>query len=68
MKKNMGTIDRSIRLLLALVVVILYAAGTISGTLACILSIFATVFVVTSSIGYCPAYTPFKFSTCKKEN
>ena len=67
MKKNMGTIDRSIRALLALVVVILYATGTISGTIACILGIFATAFVLTSSIGYCPAYTPFKFSTCKKE-
>ena len=67
MKKNMGTVDRSIRVALAIVVVILYATGVISGAVACVLGIIATAFIVTSSIGYCPAYTPFKFSTRKKE-
>ena len=66
MKKNMGTIDRIIRIILAIVVVILYMTGSISGTAAIILGILAVVFVLTSLIGFCPLYVPFKISTIKK--
>ena len=66
MKKNMGTIDRIIRIVLAIVVVILYMAGSISGTAAIILGILAIVFVLTSLIGFCPLYVPFKISTISK--
>jgi hypothetical protein len=37
MKKNMGTIDKVIRILVAVVVVILYFTNVISGTLGIIL-------------------------------
>lgn len=67
MKKNMGTIDRTIRILLAIVVGILYMTGNISGTVALILGIFAVVFVLTSAIGFCPLYFPFKISTVGKK-
>ena len=67
MKKNMGTIDRTIRFLLALTVVILYFTGAISGLAAAILGIFALIFVITSFIGFCPLYTPFKLSTRKQK-
>jgi Na+(H+)/acetate symporter ActP len=66
MKKNMGTLDRIIRVLLAIVVLILYLAGSISGVAAIILGIFAVVFVITSAIGYCPLYAPLKISTVGK--
>jgi hypothetical protein len=66
MKKNMGTIDRIIRILLAIVVVILYMTGSISGTAAIILGILAVVFVLTGLIGFCPLYVPLKISTMKK--
>ena len=66
MKKNMGSADRVIRLLLAVVVVVLLATNAISGTLAVILGILAVVFVVTSAIGFCPLYLPFGISTKKK--
>ena len=33
---------------------------------ALVLGIVAVVFVVTSAIGFCPAYLPFKISTCRK--
>jgi Na+(H+)/acetate symporter ActP len=66
MKKNMGTIDRVIRTLLAVIVAILYFTGQITGTAAIILGIFAVIFLITSAIGFCPAYVPFKFSTMKK--
>jgi hypothetical protein len=66
MKKNMGTIDRVIRIVLAIVVAILYMNGSITGTAAIILGILALVFILTSLIGFCPLYVPFKISTIKK--
>ncbi len=66
MKKNMGTVDRVIRVLLAVVVLILYLTGNITGLAAVILGIIAVIFVVTSIIGFCPLYVPFKISTIKK--
>lgn len=63
MKKNMGLLDRVIRTVIALIIVGLYLAGRISGTVAVLLGIVAAVFLVTSSIGTCPGYLPFGFST-----
>jgi len=67
MKKNMGTVDKMIRVLVAVVVLVLYFTHVISGTLAVILIILAVVFVVTSLLGFCPLYLPFGLSTRKKE-
>lgn len=66
MKKNMGTIDKVIRLAVALVIVILLFTGQVAGTAAIVLGIVAVAFVVTSLIGWCPSYVPFGISTCKK--
>lgn len=66
MKKNMGTIDKLIRLALAIIVAVLYFTGQISGTVAIILGLFAVIFILTSLIGTCPLYLPFGLST-KKE-
>ena len=66
MKKNMGTIDRAIRILLAIAIAVLYFAGLISGIAAVILGIFAVIFLLTSSVSFCPLYVPFKLSTRKK--
>jgi hypothetical protein len=64
----MGSIDRIIRILVAVVIVILYFTNVISGTLAVILLILAGVFIVTSFIGFCPLYLPFGLSSKKKED
>ncbi|HEU5262575.1 MAG TPA: DUF2892 domain-containing protein [Gemmatimonadales bacterium] len=65
MTKNMGTADRVIRILIALAVCVLYFTGKISGTLAILLGIVAIAFLVTSLVGWCPSYVPFKLSTRK---
>ena len=65
MKKNMGTIDKLIRLTIAAIIVVLYYLGTISGTLGIVLLVLAGVFVLTSIISFCPLYTIFGCSTCK---
>jgi len=65
MKKNMGTIDRIIRLALAVVIIVLYLTGTVPGAAGIILIVIALIFAVTSFIGFCPLYTLLKISTCK---
>jgi hypothetical protein len=67
MKKNMGGIDRIIRLILAIAVLVLYLTGAIAGTLAVILGIFAAIFFLTSLVGFCPLYVIFNISTIKKK-
>jgi len=67
MKKNMGTIDKVIRILVALVVVVLFFTNVISGTLAYVLLALSAVFVLTSFLSFCPLYLPFGLSTRKKE-
>ena len=66
MKKNMGTVDKVIRVLVAVVVLILYFTNVITGTLAVILLILAGILVVTSLIGFCPLYALFDLNTVKK--
>lgn len=68
MKKNMGTIDRAVRFLVAVLIAILYFTNQISGIAAIILGIFAVVFLVTSFMSSCPLYPPLKLSTIKKSN
>lgn len=67
MKKNMGSADRIVRLVLVLVIAILYFTGTITGTLAIVLGVLAIVFALTSMVSTCPLYMPFGLSTCKTE-
>jgi hypothetical protein len=67
MKKNMGTIDKVIRILVAIAFVILYFANVVTGVWGIIMLVIAAVFVITSIIGICPAYLPFGISTCKKQ-
>ncbi len=65
MVKNMGLADRLIRSALAVVVAVLFIAGQINGIAALILGAFALIFIVTSLLGFCPLYVPFKFKTKK---
>jgi hypothetical protein len=67
MMKNMGAVDRIIRIILALVVLVLYLTGVICGWLAIVLGILAVIWVLTGIIGFCPAYALFKVSTQKKK-
>ena len=65
MKKNMGTVDRGVRLSLAVIVALLYFTGQISGIVAVVLWILAFLFLVTALVGNCPAYTPLGITTLK---
>jgi len=64
MKKNMGTIDRAFRILIAVAIIVTYfATNLLSGTLAIILLVVSGIFIATSFISYCPLYFPFGINT-----
>jgi len=67
MKKNMGSIDKAIRLLVAALIVVLVVTKVITGTLAIVLIILGAVFVLTSIVSVCPMYIPFGIRTLKNK-
>lgn len=68
MKKNMGVMDRIIRLILAAVFAYLYFGGIVTGTFGIIIVVLGGVFLLTSLIGYCPLYSVFGLNTCPPKN
>lgn len=64
MKKNMGSADRIIRTILAVVLGALYYTDVISSTIGLVLVILAAIFLLTSLVSFCPLYAPFGISTC----
>jgi O-antigen/teichoic acid export membrane protein len=67
MKKNMGSTDKIVRIILAAIVAILYFTNVISGTLAIVLGALALIFVLTSFISFCPLYPILGINTKKKK-
>ena len=68
MKKNMGLIDRVVRVLAALVIAGLILSGVLSGTAASILGIVTVVFILTSVFSSCPLYLLLGLSTQGTKN
>ena len=64
MKANMGSLDRIIRLVLAVIFAIIFFTETVSGTWGIVLMTLAVVFTLTSFVSFCPLYAPFGFNTC----
>jgi hypothetical protein len=67
MKKNMGSIDKLIRLFVAIIIIVLYYKGILTGTLGIVALVVALVLTLTSLISFCPLYTLFGIKTCNKE-
>jgi len=66
MKRNMGTLDRILRLVLVVLIAIMYFTDAITGTWALILLVISGILLITSLLGVCPLYVPFGISTRKK--
>ena len=60
----MGSADKIIRLILAVVFAALYFTGNVTGVLGYVLLVLAAVFVLTSLVGFCPLYAIVGLSTC----
>ena len=67
MKTNIGIVDRTVRILAALVIVVLYFTNIIGGTIAIVLLILAGIFFLTGLIRFCPLYWPFGINTWNKK-
>ncbi len=66
MEKNVGTVDRVIRIALAVIALVLYLTRAVTGTMALLVMAIAIILVLTSIISYCPLYRPFNINTKKK--
>ena len=67
MKKNMGSPDRIIRFLLAIVMAFLALTSLVTGTAGIILLAIAGIFLLTSIVGMCPLYSLIGFNTCPRK-
>lgn len=68
MKQNVGTLDRTMRVLAAIAIGILFLTEQITGALAIVMGIVAVALLVTGLVRWCPAYVPLGKSTCKGES
>ena len=68
MKKNMGSIDKTFRLLVAVALVVLYFLGVVEGVLGTVALVVAVVFTLTSVMSFCPLYKLFGINTCKTKS
>jgi hypothetical protein len=66
MIKNLGSADRIIRTIAALVIGYLIITGTVNGLAAVILGVVVVALLLTSLLSFCPFYLPFKISTNAK--
>lgn len=68
MKKNMGSIDKTVRFLIAVVLISLYFLGIVEGGIGIVALVVAVIFTLTSVISFCPLYTLFGINTCKTKS
>lgn len=62
MQKNMGTVDRGIRAVVGVVLLVLLF--TLQGGIRYV-GLLGIVMLITAAVGYCPAYRPFGIRTCR---
>ena len=68
MIKNMGLLDRLLRIAFAVMIAAMYFTGQISGTAALVLGIVALIMVITSLVGTCLLYIPFKLDSHNRKS
>ncbi|MFN3587997.1 MAG: DUF2892 domain-containing protein [Spirosomataceae bacterium] len=66
MDKNVGKVDKLVRVLVALLLVGLYFSGILSGVLGYILLAVAGVMILTGLVNFCPLYSLLGVNTCKR--
>lgn len=64
MKKNVGKLDRILRVAVSLVIVVLFVKGRITGTVGITELVLAGIFTLTAIIGFCPLYAIIGTNTC----
>lgn len=64
MRRNMGGLDKGIRVAIAILLTILYLTDTVTGTWGIVFLVVAVVFLLTSLVSFCPLYTLLGIKTC----
>jgi len=67
MKKNLGNLDRVLRIGFFVLVAILFFTKVISGTSGIILLVVGIILALTSFVSFCPIYWALGWRTVKKE-
>lgn len=67
MKKNIGSADKVIRLIIAAIIAVLYFTHIITGIFGIVLIIFAAGLILTCFMSFCTLYLPFGINTIKKK-
>ena len=67
MKSNLGSADKAIRIVLAIVFAGLYITKLVEGTVGLALLVLGGVFLLTSVISFCPLYTLLGMNTSEKK-
>jgi len=68
MKKNMGTIDKILRVIIAVVIAVLYYMDLIVGdTLSAVLLFIAAILLITSLLNFCPLYFILRINSCSRD-
>lgn len=65
MKTNESSLDRVIRVIAGMALLVLFFTNVISGTLGIILAVIGGVLLITGAIGFCPLYALLKIRTNK---
>lgn len=65
MTTNMGSADRIIRPLIAVVLIALYFTGVVTSTIGIALLVVAGVFLLTSAVSFCPLYRLLGINSCR---
>jgi hypothetical protein len=65
MSVNEGIMDRLLRIVVAVAIIVLFLMGKLPGNWALLL-IFSGSFFMSAVTGYCPLYKPLGINTCKK--
>ena len=65
MKTNESNLDRVIRVIVGIALLVLFFTNIISGTMGIVLAVIGGVLIITGAIGFCPLYAILKIRTNK---
>lgn len=65
MKTNVGSVDKALRIVLAIVASVLYFTGVVSGLAGYVVLVLGAILLLTGLVNFCPFYRLIGASTCK---
>lgn len=66
MARNEGSMDRAARMIVGIGLLALGLSGTVQGTMGTIVGFVGVIALATGIVGFCPLYTVFGWSTCRR--